>query len=131
MKTSSAKAKGRRACAEAREEILKYFPSLHPDDIQVTSSGANGEDLKLSPAARVKLPVAIEVKNQESISIWEALKQADSHAQGKNDIAPMLIFKRNKSELQVAMSLDNFLWLLTRKTITYEIPHDHISEIHT
>lgn len=113
MRPSSAKAKGRRACQEAKDAILAAYPVLAPDDVLVTSSGATGEDLKLSPRAREILPLAIEVKNQEKLSIYQAMEQAESHASARPGSIPTLIFRRNKTELHVAMKLSDFLGLLT------------------
>jgi hypothetical protein len=89
-------------------------PSLQEGDIEVTSNGAPGEDLKLSPAARAIYPFAIEVKNQEGINIWQSLAQSESHVQGRS-LKPLLAFRRNKSKMFVAMSLTDFLTLLTKK----------------
>jgi hypothetical protein len=114
VKTSSAKAKGRRACAELAAALYAHAPSLQPGDIEVTSSGATGEDLKLSPAARKIYPFAIEVKNQEALNIWASLDQAKTHV-SQRQVFPLLAFKRNKSEMYVAMSLADFLLLLSRQ----------------
>lgn len=107
MKTSSAKAKGRRACQEVVEKLYARAPHLLPGDIEVTSSGVTGEDIKLSPAARAFYPFAFECKNQESIQIWAAFEQAKRHA--KPGQIPLLAYKRNKSELMVSLTLDDFL----------------------
>ena len=81
MKTSLAKAKGRRCANEVKELILRSFHNiLDSDDIVVTSSGDTGEDLKLSPKARALFPVSIECKNQERLNIWEALEQCRENA---------------------------------------------------
>jgi hypothetical protein len=109
LKTSSAKAKGRRACAEVKELLLKYAPELQPDDIIVTSSGDTGEDLKLSPKAREVYPWAAECKNQETLSIWAALQQAEGHS---DKYPGVLFFKRNRSKLYVAMDAEEFLKLV-------------------
>ncbi len=114
MKTSSAKAKGRRACSELKDALMKYAPSLEEGDIEVTSSGATGEDLKLSPAARREYPYVIEVKNQEGINIWASLRQAESHSKDAARI-PLLAFKRNNTEMYVALKLEHFLCLTTKK----------------
>ena len=111
MRTSSAKAKGRRACVEAKELLELYAPDLRPGDIEVTSSGATGEDLKLSPAARELYNFAIEVKCQESLNIWSALAQAASHAEG-TDRTPVLFFRRNRSKLYVALDAEAFTRLV-------------------
>ncbi len=118
MRPQSAKAKGRRLCAALKEELLKILP-LEPDDLQVTSSGAGGEDLKLSPRARGILPFVFEAKNQEALNIWAAFKQAESHWEKhhtKEDLYPALVFKRNHSEMMIAMTLEDFLhWSFERK----------------
>lgn len=111
MKTSSAKAKGRRACQEFRELVLDRLPFLLPDDIKVTPSGVTGEDLHLSPAARRVLPFAIEVKNQEKLNIWQSLAQTIRHC-GDTKLKPLLAFRRNRSELFVALRAEDFLALV-------------------
>ena len=79
MRPSSAKAKGRRLQDAIRKDILYTFPQLEEDDVKCAIMGESGEDLHLSPAARRLVPFSIEAKNQESLSIWAALKQAEEH----------------------------------------------------
>jgi hypothetical protein len=105
MKTSSCKAKGRRACQDLKDALLKRFPELEPDDVQITSSGVTGEDLMLSPKARKFFPFSVEVKNQEKLNIWAAYSQACSHGAH----TPLLVFKRNRSKLMVCLELEDFL----------------------
>lgn len=119
MKPRSAKAKGRRASQEVKDLILAWFPELGVDDIVVTPSGVNGEDLVLSPKARGILPFTFEVKNQESIQIWRALDQAKSHADSRNDTSmPLLVFKRNRSLLKASLDFADLLKLV-RQTQDY------------
>lgn len=107
MKTSSAKAKGRRAQQEAIQVIMDYFSSvLSPDDVISRSMGASGEDIIMSPKARSVLPLSIEVKNTEKINIWDAFEQAKSNA-GKN--TPAVVFKRNKSNLMICLEFNRFI----------------------
>ena len=113
MRISSAKAKGRRACKEVQELLYKHAPDLRPGDIEITSSGVIGEDLKLSPAAREKYPLVIECKNRQSLNIWKALKQAESHLKDQNQGVPVLFFKRNGSKLYVALDAEMFIKLNT------------------
>lgn len=108
MKPSSAKDKGRRGCKEAKEILLAYAPWLKDDDIQVRSSGANGEDLMFSPFARETYPFSVEVKNTESLNVWKSYEQACSNCK---EHMPLLIFKRNRSKPMVALTLDDFLKL--------------------
>lgn len=111
MKTSSAKAKGRRAAKEVREVILDYFPELHADDVGVASSGVTGEDVTLSKKARDVLPVSIECKNVEALNVWKALEQAESNA---GDHAPVLCFRRNRSKLYAAVDASWFFSVMRR-----------------
>jgi hypothetical protein len=111
VRTSSCKAKGRRACAELKANLLLVSPDLSPDDIIVTSSGDTGEDLKLSPLARKLIPFTFEVKNQESLNIWASLKQASDHSK-KSGHAPALAFRRNNSAMFVALTIEDFTNLL-------------------
>ena len=111
MKPSSAKQKGRRACLELQEKLLSWAPDLTCDDIRVTASGSNGEDILFSQAAKKKFPFAFEVKNQESLNVWSAFAQAEAHAKGSEQI-PCLAYRRNRSDLMVTLKLDDFLKLI-------------------
>lgn len=114
MKTSSAKAKGRRAASELRDLLLAWAPDLKPDDIAITSSGETGEDLKLSPQAREVYPYVFECKNVEKINVHEAYAQAVQHWQKRGKQAqefPVLAFKKNRTDLFVMLSMEHFLKL--------------------
>ena len=54
MKTSSAKAKGRRLQQWFRDLLIEKL-DVHPEDIESRSMGAGGEDLIMARAARKKL----------------------------------------------------------------------------
>ena len=109
MKTSSAKAKGRRLQQKVRDLLLETFTELEPDDIRSTSMGVSGEDLQLSPAARKLIPFAIECKNQEKLNVWDSLKQAEENS---GDYSPVLIFKRNRSKTYAVVNIDKFIELI-------------------
>lgn len=113
MKSKSAKDKGRRAVLELRERLLKGAPELSEGDVEVKTTSAPGEDLWLSPAARKAYPFVFEVKNVEKLNVWDAIAQADAHALG-TPYAPALVFKRNRSDMYVAVRLDDFIRLLRR-----------------
>lgn len=106
MKTSSAKAKGRRCAAEVKAHILRVFKELDDDDIVITSSGTTGEDYTLSPRARALLPISPECKNVEALNIWKALEQAESNCR---DYIPVLHFRRNRSKLYTALETGYFM----------------------
>lgn len=110
MLTSSAKAKGRRLQQAVRDGILAKFPELKPGDVRSTSMGASGEDLLLSPRALELFPFAVECKNQEALNIWKALEQAQEHA--VEGARPLLVFKRNQSDMYAALKFDDLLELL-------------------
>lgn len=109
MKPQSAKAKGRRLQKDVRDQLLSNAPTLEPDDIRSTSMGAGGEDLLLSPAARRKYPFSFECKNTERLNIWDAIGQAEANA-GQH--VPAVVFKRNKSQIYVALPFSAFLNLV-------------------
>ena len=113
MKTSSAKAKGRRLQQKVRDLLLETFTELEPDDIRSTSMGVSGEDLQLSPAARKLIPFAIECKNQEKLNVWDSLKQAEENS---GDYDPVLIFKRNRSKTYAVVNIEKFIELINENS---------------
>ena len=76
---SSRKAKGRRLQNKVSELLLERHDDLEPDDIRGAIMGESGEDIKMSPLARRKIPLSIECKNQEKLNIWSALTQANEN----------------------------------------------------
>ena len=51
--------------------------------------------------------VHIEAKNVEALNIWKALKQSERDA-GENEL-PIVVFKRNRSKVYVAMEFEQWL----------------------
>ena len=113
MKTRSAKAKGRRAAAELQQILLKTFPELEAEDVRVTPSGVQGEDLQLSPRARKIFPFSVEVKNKERLNVWDGLEQSKAHVEHSKN-RPIMVFRRNRTPFHVCMEMDTFLELLKR-----------------
>ena len=109
MKTSSKKGKGRRLQNFVSDRLLNSFPTLEPDDVKAAIMGESGEDIKLSPAAKRKIPYSFECKNQERLSIWDSLKQAEENCEERT---PVLIFKRNRSKTYAVIEIDSFLKLI-------------------
>ena len=110
MKTRSRKNKGKRLQNRIRDLILETFKDkLEPDDVRSITMGDSGEDILLSPVARKLFPFSVECKNQERLSIWEALIQAEDNS-GKH--APLLIFKRNRSKTYAVLEFKELLKLL-------------------
>ena len=111
MNTRSRKNKGKRLQNKVRDLLLEQFKDvLEQDDVRSTTMGESGEDIHLPPAARKLIPYAIECKNQESLSIWKSLEQAENNSNGYE---PLLIFKRNRSKTYVTMDIKEFLRLLS------------------
>ena len=115
MKSRSAKNKGKRLQNKVRDLLVEKFEKLlEPGDFKSTTMGESGIDIQLSPAARKHFPWGIECKNQEALSIWKCLKQAED-AGLDEDLKPLLIFKRNKSKIYACLQLEDFLDLLDGK----------------
>lgn len=113
MKTSSAKAKGRRLAARLRERFLKALPGLAPGDITVTPSGVQGPDLYFSPKTLEIAQYAVECKNVEKINIWGALKQCEDNAETLS-LEPLLCFSRNRSPDYVVVRAEHFFDLVEK-----------------
>lgn len=112
MKTSSAKNKGRRLQQYVRDKVLELYPVLTDRDVRSTPMGVSGEDLQLSEVASKLFPFSVETKNQENISIWKALEQSISD---NRNLTPLLVFKRNNSNVYCALKFEDFLRLVRSK----------------
>jgi len=92
MKPQSAKAKGRTLCKWVKGKLLGVaWTELDDKDIHVTSSGAGGEDLVLSPLAREYFNLQFECKNLARFVGYKWYEQARSHG----DREPVVIIKAN------------------------------------
>ena len=105
MKTSSAKAKGRRLQQKFMKLLIEKL-DIDPEDIESRSMGAGGEDLIMSRAARHKFPYSVECKNQEKLNIWSAWEQANSN---RGIYEPIIVIKRNGTAPLVVLDAENFL----------------------
>jgi len=110
MRPQSAKAKGRRLCKRFKE-ILDYVFKFEDGDVRVTSSGVTGEDILLSPHAQRLFPYSTECKNQETLQLWKSWDQARQHST-KTGRTPVLIIKRNGSEMLAVIPADHFVSLV-------------------
>jgi hypothetical protein len=108
------KAKGREFQNEIRQLLLESFPELEEDDVKCALMGESGEDIKLSPAARRRVPYSIEAKRQERLNIWDALKQANANT--KDGTVPAVFFRRNRSDTYVVVPATHFIDLIRRQT---------------
>ena len=110
MKTQSAKGKGRRLQQAVARDIQQAFSDrLDPDDVRSTSMGAGGEDVQLSPAARLCMPYSIECKNTERLALWDALQQCETNAPA--GATPLVVFKRNRSNVYAVVPWAHLLAL--------------------
>ena len=110
MKTSSAKAKGRKLQDLVRDQLRSVFMEiLETNDIESQVMGMSGEDIVLSPAAKRVIRYSFECKNQERLNLWSSLEQAESNCEDRN---PVLVFKRNRSKVYVAIEFDTFIDLI-------------------
>jgi len=105
MKTSSAKAKGRRLQQWFRDLLIEKL-SVHPEDIESRSMGSQGEDLIMARAAREKFPLSIECKNQESVNVWKSYEQASENS---GEYEPIVVIKRNQSKPLVVIDAEYFV----------------------
>ena len=108
--TRAAKAKGRTGQNEIRDKILQSFPDLEPDDVKSTTMGDSGEDIQLSPAARKKIPITIEVKRRKSAlkTVYDYIEQAKSHAKGE----PVVFYRSDRNPWVVMIGLDHYIELI-------------------
>lgn len=107
MTPKSKKAKGRRFQNWVRDQLVEWYGSHFGELIVPKQMGGAGIDIELYGEARKEIPFDIECKNTERLNIWDAMKQAEANTGSCR--APLLVFKRNRSEVYVAMKWDDFL----------------------
>ena len=112
ISTASRKNKGRKFQQQIKASILEACPSLEPEDIVSTSMGAGGEDLKLSPKARKEFPYSVECKAVKAATSYNWYEQAKTNC--PKGAEPIAIFKVDRKEPLVIISLDHFLNLTTK-----------------
>ena len=110
--TRAAKAKGRGGQNEIRDKLLETFPEFEPDDIKSTTMGDTGEDIQLSPAARKKMPITIEVKRRKSgmKMAYDYIEQASKHGKGE----PVVFFRADRKDWITMISIDHYMGLLRK-----------------
>tara|TARA_Y100000590_G_scaffold217614_1_gene246406 strand:+ start:200 stop:547 length:348 start_codon:yes stop_codon:yes gene_type:complete len=108
MKIKSAKAKGRNLQNLVRDKLRSIFVGkvLEEDDIKSQTMGMGGEDIVLSPSAKKVIPYSFECKNIERLNLWKSLEQCESNCE---DREPVLVIKRNRSDVYAVVKFDNFL----------------------
>ena len=114
MKIKSAKAKGRNLQNLVRDKLRSIFVGkvLEEDDIKSQTMGMSGEDIVLSPSAKKVIPYSFECKNTERLNLWKSLEQCESNCE---DREPVLVMKRNRSDVYAIIKFDKFLNLIEEK----------------
>ncbi len=114
MKTSSAKAKGRRGQDWVAEKIGKLLNLKvgHDEMVSPREMGQNGTDIRLVGEALTRFPYSVEVKNQEKWNLVQWIKQAKKNV--VKDTNWLLFFKKNRHEMIVAMDAEHFFTIMSR-----------------
>ena len=107
MKTSSAKAKGRKLQQWFASIMVKTL-NLHEEDLESRPMGSQGEDIIMGRESREKFPYSLECKNQEAVNVWKAYEQAESNCKGYE---PLVVIKRNRSKPLVLVDAEHFVKL--------------------
>lgn len=94
-----------------RDEVLKKYPELEPDDVRSTGMGQCGADLQLSTAAKKRFPYAVECKNLAAFAGYKFLEQRESEVNQSGN-TPLAVVKANRKEPIVLMYLKDFMELL-------------------
>ena len=94
MKTSSAKAKGRKL-QQWFANLLVESLGLDEEDIESRPMGSQGEDIILGKQSRQIFPYSVECKNQEAVNVWKAYEQASENCKGYE---PVVVIKRNRTK---------------------------------
>ena len=110
MKPSSAKQKGRLFQQTIVRMLVKAF-DLEVDDVFSRSMGASGEDVMLSPRARVLFPYSVECKNVEKFNMWQSYKQACDNS---GDYEPIVFVKRNHHKPLAVVDAEHFIGVISR-----------------
>ena len=113
IKTSSAKAKGRRLQQFARDCILAAFPKLDPSDVRSTSMGAAGEDVLPSKAARDAFPYSVECKSLKAVAVYKHIDQAISNC--PKGAEPLVFIKADRRAPLAIVDAEHFIELTKRK----------------
>lgn len=107
MKTSSAKAKGRKLQQWVRDKLIDFL-GIDSEDIESRPMGSQGEDLIMAKAAKTLFPYSIECKNQERVNVWDSYKQSTSNC---GNYEPLLVIKKNNHKPLVVVDAEYFIQL--------------------
>ena len=90
--------------------LIKAF-DLEVDDVFSRSMGASGEDVMLSPRARVLFPYSVECKNVEKFNMWQSYKQAKDNS---GVYQPIVFVKRNHHKPLAVVDAEHFIGVISR-----------------
>ena len=107
MKTSSAKAKGRKL-QQWFASVLVEGLGLDAEDLESRPMGSQGEDIILGKQSRELFPYSVECKNQEAVNVWKAYEQASENCKGYE---PLVVIKRNRHKPLVLVDAEHFVEL--------------------
>ena len=114
MRTSSAKAKGRRLQQWIAEKISNLTGFQYGADCPIESRamGQSGCDVRLERQVLDKFPFSVEAKNVEKVSLWASIDQAKANQIDGTDW--LLIIKRNHRNPVAVMDCEAFFELLKK-----------------
>ena len=107
MKTSSAKAKGRKLQQWFTQLLIETL-SVDEEDIESRPMGSQGEDIIMGKQTRQVFPYSVECKNQEAVNVWKAYEQATENCKGYE---PLVVIKRNRTKPLVLVDAEYFVKL--------------------
>ena len=110
MKTSSAKAKGRKL-QQWFANLLVEKLNLDAEDLESRPMGSQGEDIILGKQSRQIFPYRVECKNQEAVNVWKAYEQASENCKGYE---PVVVIKRNRTKPLVLVDAEHFVDLCNK-----------------
>lgn len=113
MKTSSAKAKGRKLQQRVRDAILETFTDLTTDDVRSTSMGSSGVDILLSSLAKNRFPFSVECKSLARHAIYSLFEQSVSNT--SPNTYPLLVLKVNNKNPLAVIDFEHFMKLVGDK----------------
>ena len=114
MKTSSAKAKGRKLQNWVKSKLIELYTArkIHvleylDEHIKAAVMGERGEDVRISGGLRSYFPFSIECKNQEKFKgIYKIFNQARSH---NEEYEPLVFIKMNGKKPLVILDAESFM----------------------
>jgi hypothetical protein len=114
VKTSSAKAKGRRCQDLVRDalRLLGISRGLEDDDIKSVGMGQIGQDILFSPSGLRVFPLDIECKNVESLGVSTTFFKHYKGYASRTHTSKILVHMKNRTPPLVTLLWTDYLNLL-------------------